>query len=109
MRKRFKHMPTDSYFYLARQLNDVMTSNSCGLIRTQNRNTQKMNNLCGLVRTQNYEIAYYKDKSDSKRVNVIKIAFSTDCIKLKCFHKVNTRTLKDTKHEEPSVTNISKF
>ena len=34
---RYKHMPTDSYFYIARQLVKCMMSNSRSPVRTQKR------------------------------------------------------------------------
>ena len=52
-RKRSKHMLTDSYFYLTRQLANFMVSNLRGLVRTQNMSTQNMSNSRGLVRTKN--------------------------------------------------------
>ena len=44
MRKRSKHMPTESYFYLARYLAKCMTSNLCGPEIAQKMSTQKMGN-----------------------------------------------------------------
>ena len=42
---RFKQMPTDSYFYLERQLAKFMMSNLHGLVRRQNTSTQNMSNM----------------------------------------------------------------
>ena len=37
-------MPTDSYFYLVRQIEKCMTSNLRGSVRTQKKNTQNIPN-----------------------------------------------------------------
>ena len=44
MGNRSKHMPTDSYFYLERQLTKFMIRNLCGPVITQNISMQKMSN-----------------------------------------------------------------
>ena len=41
-RKRYKHMATDSYLYLAIHLEKFMMSNSHGSARTQNMSTQNI-------------------------------------------------------------------
>ena len=50
-RKRFKHMPSDSYFYLTIQLAKFVMINSRGPVITQNMGTQKMSN--SKISTQN--------------------------------------------------------
>ena len=49
VRNRFKHMPTDSYLYLARQLEKCMMSNYHGSVTPQQ-------NFRGLVTTQKIKI-----------------------------------------------------
>ena len=46
MRKRSKHMPTDSYFYLTRNLEKCMMKFNMRVdpVRTQMTNTKKINN-----------------------------------------------------------------
>ena len=51
VKKRSKHMPTDRYLYLVRQIvNSMMStqkiSNLRGLVITQKMSTQKMSNFC---------------------------------------------------------------
>ena len=41
---RLTKIPTDSYFYLSRQISKCMTSNSCDRVRTQKMSTQRMSN-----------------------------------------------------------------
>ena len=43
-RNRYKHIPTDSYFYPERKLAKYMMRNLRGPVRTQNMITQKMSN-----------------------------------------------------------------
>ena len=43
-RKRPKHIPIDSYLYLARHTENCMTRNSRGPVRTHNTSTQNISN-----------------------------------------------------------------
>ena len=58
VRKSYKQIPNDSYFYLARQLENFIMSNLRGLAETQN-----ISNPQGVS----------MDKSKSKRVNIYEI------------------------------------
>ena len=60
--KRSKHIPTDSYLYLERQLANFMMINLCGLVRTKTTSTQNMSNSHGLVRTQIFETVCSTEK-----------------------------------------------
>ena len=70
-------MPTDSYVYLPRQLEEFMMTIFHGLVISQNMSTQKMSNLRGSLRTQNTSTQNMSnshgcstDKSTPKRVNI---------------------------------------
>ena len=80
VKKRYKHMPTESYFYPTRQLAKFMMSNSRVSARTKNMSTQKMSNLRGSVRTQKTSMKNMSnprgcstDDIISKRVNINEI------------------------------------
>ena len=80
VRKRFKQMPTDSYVYLPRQLEEFMMTIFHGLVISQNMSTQKMSNLRGSVRTQKTSMKNMSnprgcstDDIISKRVNINEI------------------------------------
>ena len=119
VRKISKHMPTDSYFYQAIYLAKFMMINLCGLVRTNNMNTKKFGNLRGSVRMQNMSnpIGCSMDEIESKRVNmneseskrVNASASSTDKSKSQSVREMNKRKVKDTKDEQPLVTDNSKI
>ena len=71
MRKRSRHEPTDSYFYVSRQLvKSIMRLNlHVGPVRTQMTNTQKMN--IYEMNKQNIPNLYVcsLDESKPKRIN----------------------------------------
>ena len=71
VRKRSKHVSTDSYFYLARQLANFMMKFSMHVspVRTQMANRQKMNN--SYMSSQNIPNLHvcYSDESESKSIN----------------------------------------
>ena len=91
MKKRLKHMPTDSYFYLARNIVKCMMSNLCGPVRMQKMNmqnmsnskisTQKMSNLHVCSTDEGKLKSINADTRKSKRVNIN--ACSTEESKLK--------------------------
>ena len=117
-------MPTDSYVYLPRQLEEFMMTIFHGLVISQNMSTQKMSNLRGSLRTQNTSTQNMSnshgcstDKSTPKRVNINRReskrvnvnACYTDIIKLKSVNKVDTSKVKYKRDEEPLVTDNSKI
>ena len=97
-RNRSTHIPTDSYFYLERNIEKFMMRNSRGLLRTQNMSTQKMSNsrVCSM------------DERESRSINVNMCYMNKR--KPKSVHEmdmsVNTSEVKYTKDEEPSVMDI---
>ena len=132
MRKRPKHEPTGSYFYLARHFAKcIMRLNfHFGPVRTHMTNTQKMN--ISEMNTQNIPTLHVcsLDDSESKSINmdktlshvcstdksesetIIDDACSTDDSESKRVHiSVNTSDVKysmnETKDEEPLVTDNS--
>ena len=112
MRKRSKHMPNDSYFYLERHLSVCMMrfSISVGPVTTQMTNTQNMNNSdMSMQNIPNLHVCS-SDKRKSKRI--IANACSLGKSKSKSVHiSANTRKVKylnnETKYEEPLVTDNS--
>ena len=70
--KRYKHIPTESYLYLARQLENYTMSNFHGLVRTYKKSTQKIPNLhvCSTDESKSKRINADEIESKSVHVNV---------------------------------------
>ena len=70
MRKRSKHIHTDSYFYPARTISKCMKTNFLVPVRMQNISTQNMSSSkMSTQKIPNLHVCY-TDKSESSRVNI---------------------------------------
>ena len=87
IRKRSKHMRTESYLYLSIQLSKFVMSNDCGLLRTYKKSTQKIPNshVCSTNGIKSNRINADRSKSKSFHVDVC----STEEIESKSVHKMN--------------------
>ena len=69
VRKRPKHIPTNSYFYLVIHLEKCMMRNLRGPLITQNISTQKMNNYNTSTQKMSNSHVCSKDERESKSIN----------------------------------------